>query len=338
MTGRPKNEDSFDSLWELLLSRSSGLAAAGEFLARRALKSNGFEDVRPPGASHRSYGSLLASKDGRKYIIEVKTRQKYKTNGLLNRRYKLTDANWRGGLERSAAEAERRFRAKAHWIAVQIDLTGRSRSYSVYLGSLDQLQGRSGIPMDPSSVKGYDCLAHDQRLPVPGDDMQPTVIQQSLKKFEGDHRDPAKTAFVMMPFVSNPAYDKILKAIKDALHAHGIAAVRADHKPYHRDLFPNVETYVYGCGFGIAVFDRIETDVFNPNVALEVGYMMALGKPVCLLKDRTLRTLPADLLGQLYQEFDAQRPKVSITRELEKWARGRGFIHDRRGARAHERR
>ena len=31
------------------------------------------------------------------------------------------------------------------------------------------------------------------------------------------------------------------------------------------------------------MFERIESERHNPNVALEVDYMMALGKPVCLL-------------------------------------------------------
>ena len=31
------------------------------------------------------------------------------------------------------------------------------------------------------------------------------------------------------------------------------------------------------------MFERLESERYNPNVALEVGYMMALGKPVCLL-------------------------------------------------------
>ena len=68
----------------------------------------------------------------------------------------------------------------------------------------------------------------------------------------------------------------------------------------------NILTYIYGCRFGIAVFERIEDEAFNPNVALEVGYMMGLGKPVCYLKERTLRTLHTDLVGQLYSEFDVE--------------------------------
>jgi hypothetical protein len=85
-------------------------------------------------------------------------------------------------------------------------------------------------------------------------------------------------------------------------------------------------TYMYGCGFGIAVYERLEGDEFNPNVSLEVGGMLVMGKPVCLLKDKTLRTLNADLMGKLYCPFDPQDPRAGIGRELEKWLRDKHLL------------
>ena len=74
--------------------------------------------------------------------------------------------------------------------------------------------------------------------------------------------------------------------MRTALGRHGIVGLRADDKEYNPSLFDNVQTYLHGCGLGVAIFERIEEDAFNPNVALEVGYMMAMDKPVCLLKDQ----------------------------------------------------
>jgi len=73
------------------------------------------------------------------------------------------------------------------------------------------------------------------------------------------------------------------------------------------------------------VFERIEKDIFNPNVSFEVGYMRGLNKPVCLLKDKTMSTLQTDLLGELYKSFDPQDPKGSIPAELEKWLKDQGL-------------
>jgi nucleoside 2-deoxyribosyltransferase len=82
---------------------------------------------------------------------------------------------------------------------------------------------------------------------------------------------------------------------------------------------------MHGCGFGIAVFDRIEEESFNPNISLEVGYMLALKKPLCILKDRTLKTLHSDLVGRLYRVFDPLDPKATIYAQIAPWLRDKGF-------------
>ena len=156
--------------------------------------------------------------------------------------------------------------------------------------------------------------------------MQPTVaIEESLAQLRKDHPDPAKVAFIMMQFGYTTAHENVVRAIRSALDSRGIKALRADDKQYHDDLFPNVLTYIYGCGCGIAVFERIEAEDFNPNVSLEVGYMFALGKPVCLLKDRTLKTLHTDLVGKLYKEFDPQHSGKTIPEQIAKWLSDKGI-------------
>jgi hypothetical protein len=154
----------------------------------------------------------------------------------------------------------------------------------------------------------------------------PPEIQNSIESFFSDHPANISTAFIMMRFGTTPAHKKITQAIQSCLEPFGIPALRADDKEYHRDLFSNILTYVYGCKFGIAVFERIDGDEFNPNVSLEVGYMLALAKPVCFLKDRTLRTMPSDLIGKLYRSFDPQGPARSIPPELRKWCKDQGII------------
>lgn len=153
----------------------------------------------------------------------------------------------------------------------------------------------------------------------------PPEIRKSLQKFRADYPDPGKVAFLMMRFGKTKAHANIVAGIRKALEPIGIRIVRADDKQYHDDLFPNVLTYMYGCGFGIAVFERIETEEFNPNVALEVGYMFALQKNICLLKDKTLQTLQADLVGKLYRIFDSLDPIETIPSVLTPWLRDKAL-------------
>jgi hypothetical protein len=153
----------------------------------------------------------------------------------------------------------------------------------------------------------------------------PVEIQGSLNRFKADHPNPDKVAFIMMQFGQTRAHAEITEAVRDGLAAYGIVAVRADGKRYHDNLFYNVLTYLHGCEMGIAIYERIETQTYNPNVALEVGYLFAMRKPVCLLKDRTLDTLPADLIGQLYDPFDTQDPAGTIPPVVSKWISDKGL-------------
>ncbi len=130
----------------------------------------------------------------------------------------------------------------------------------------------------------------------------------------------------MMRFGTTKAHNEIARSIRETLGSHGITALRADDKDYHDDLFWNILTYIYGCDFGIAVFERIEQEEFNPNISLEVGYTMALRKHVLLLKDKTLKNLNTDLIGKLYKTFDPQSISDSIAPQLERWLKDRNII------------
>ena len=157
-------------------------------------------------------------------------------------------------------------------------------------------------------------------------DTPPIEISHSLMRFRADHPDPAKVGFLVMRFEDTAAHREIQQAISETLASHGLKAVRADGKRYHDDILYNVLTYLHGCSFGIAVFERITTDDFNPNVSLEVGYLMAMRKPVLLLKDQNLKALQTDLVGRIYDPFDFQNPLGSIPLIFEQWLRDKGII------------
>lgn len=147
----------------------------------------------------------------------------------------------------------------------------------------------------------------------------PAEIRESLPAFLTDHPDPARMAFVMMNYRGSKRHRAIFKAIQSALAGEGIKAVRAKDAEYHDNIYENVRTYMYGCGMGVAVFDRIEKEHHNPNVALEVGYMLALRKPVCILKEKSVSALQSDLAGHLYREFDLDNLARSVRDALAGW-------------------
>lgn len=147
----------------------------------------------------------------------------------------------------------------------------------------------------------------------------PAEIRASLLRLLQDHPDYNTNCFIIMSFSNTRFHNEIAQAIKLALSKAGINALRADERSYSDDLLGNVRTYIYGCRFAIAVFERLQGEAFNPNVAFEVGHLYGLGKPVCLLKERTLPNLHSDIIGRLYVEFDVQDIERTVPQAVEKW-------------------
>ncbi|MBK8034169.1 MAG: hypothetical protein IPK17_32660 [Chloroflexi bacterium] len=146
----------------------------------------------------------------------------------------------------------------------------------------------------------------------------PDEVVNPLRKFHEDY-GRTKTAFLMMQFADTAVHREIESEIKRSLRQFNILGLRADEKYYHDNLHYNVLTYMYGCDIGIAIFDNVLKETFNPNVALEVGYMLSLRKPICLLKDRSIQTLQADLVGKLYEPFDSYNITGTIGPAISKW-------------------
>ncbi|MBS4034086.1 MAG: hypothetical protein KGZ85_06450 [Ignavibacterium sp.] len=154
----------------------------------------------------------------------------------------------------------------------------------------------------------------------------PAEISVGIEKFKNEFPSNQKTAFIIMRFENTKVYNQILECIKTTLAKHDITALRADDKQYLDDLFPNIKVFMHGCNFGIALIDRIADENFNPNVSLEVGYMLGLGKDVLLLKDKTLKSLQTDLTGKLYKEFDTTDVETSLPQQINKWLQDKGYI------------
>jgi len=152
----------------------------------------------------------------------------------------------------------------------------------------------------------------------------------SLERLRAKYPDPNKLGFLIMRFTEAKPFRRIVEVIKNTAEKHGLVVVRADENGVHADLWGNVRTLLHGCGFGIAVYERIDTNEPNANVGLEVGYLMAMNKPVLLLKDKTVATLQADLAGKLYRPFDPHDPESTVPDQLTKWLEDNGIVVPKR--------
>ncbi|EMQ99563.1 hypothetical protein ADIAG_00663 [Paeniglutamicibacter gangotriensis Lz1y] len=144
-------------------------------------------------------------------------------------------------------------------------------------------------------------------------------LENDLMRFLEDHPEPSRNVFIMMRFSDTPQMKQIHDAIVAGLAEHGMNAVRADDRDYTGELWSNIEVYLTGCQYGIAVFEDIELRDFNPNVSLELGYLMGRGKRTLLLKEKRLPKIPSDVVHRLYKEFDGYDIENSIRREVGQW-------------------
>jgi hypothetical protein len=121
-------------------ARKKSLGELGELFALKALVDNKFDRIRNLNDDKRNeaFADILCEKDGVRYIISVKTRNKFQKNGKLNPRYNLGEKVYE-----KALSAEKKYNASPYWMAIQFD----HRSYSIYFGSLTELNGSTGIPI-----------------------------------------------------------------------------------------------------------------------------------------------------------------------------------------------
>ena len=129
--------------------------------------------------------------------------------------------------------------------------------------------------------------------------------------------------FVIMDF--DERLLEIYNIIASFFKEKDLIAVRANEAEFANNLWENTKVYLECCSTAVAIVDGGKTNgdngepIYNPNVAIEVGYMLCKGSKICILKDKTLNKLPTDISARLYKEYDSDNLKDTVTQALESW-------------------
>jgi hypothetical protein len=75
----------------------------------------------------------------------------------------------------------------------------------------------------------------------------------------------------------------------------------------HDDLWLNVTAHMWASHYGIAFFEDRRGRGINYNMTIEVGGMLVAGRQCLLLRDKPIKKMPIDLVGQIYREVDLDR-------------------------------
>jgi hypothetical protein len=100
------------------------------------------------------FGDIYAERDDARYLIGVKTRNKYQVSGLINPTYNVRK---RGADVKSVAK---QYNATLAWVAIAV--VPEEQRFSAYFGTIAQIEDageRFSIPMRPEQTKRYECLS-----------------------------------------------------------------------------------------------------------------------------------------------------------------------------------
>jgi hypothetical protein len=161
----------------LTLERISRLGRLGEDLVAERLQ-HGYTNVENLNLLRHNYpfGDLLATKNGVRYFIGVKTRNESRQGNVgLNESYNLVlipDAlNKRlKDQGKTTDQITAMLLAEVSKLATDLDATPawatvsirpKAGTYSAYFGLVARLGNRRSVPMTPKDCVKYDCLARD---------------------------------------------------------------------------------------------------------------------------------------------------------------------------------
>jgi hypothetical protein len=151
------------------------------------------------------------------------------------------------------------------------------------------------------------------------DSNDPFELNRKAFKEERD-----KNVFVIMRYGPEKPFGEIESTIKNTLLLYGLKATLARDVALHEQLWDNVRLCMDHCCYAVVVFERILQPDYNPNVALELGYMLAKHIPCLILKEVSMPILQTDIIGRLYTPFASHNVKETVAPAIEAWLRTLG--------------
>lgn len=138
------------------VQRLRALGDWGEQKAVVLLERSGFGEIRELNTTspNHPFGDIYATRGGERYLIGVKTRNKYQVSGLLNPTYNVR----KRGVDVKAIA--RQHGAILSWVAISV--IPEERSFSAYFGTIEKIEDRGerfSIPMKPEQTSEYECLS-----------------------------------------------------------------------------------------------------------------------------------------------------------------------------------
>ena len=133
-----------------------------------------------------------------------------------------------------------------------------------------------------------------------------------------------RSVFVMSKYPEGDGQEdeelrRIIDMVASLIKKNGYVPRIATERRYHEMLWDNVELYLLGCCKGVAIVEDRYKPELNPNVALEWGWMIGMGKQVLCLVEGGFKHLRADWDGLYKDSFSWDDPRPGIERAIRTW-------------------
>lgn len=145
------------------VKRRRALGCWGEKKAAELFGRAGFLYVRDlnSDAANHPFADVFAERGGERFIVGVKTRNKYTAAGPLNAAYNVCKKG------SDLSDLASRYGARLACLAVQVNVEVQSFSaFFVPMSELTAGGSRYSIPMTPKAIAQYECLARDEYDPA----------------------------------------------------------------------------------------------------------------------------------------------------------------------------
>jgi hypothetical protein len=181
----------------------------------------------------------------------------------------------------------------------------------------------AGLSADAATTSTL--LGHVEHTIIPPAFAPPGLIP-GVRKFLSEHPFE-RNVFGMTRFPENEngknALDPVrgaLEIAREACRLRGLEFHLASDRAIDDDLWANVAAHMWACQYGLAFFeDRMKAGL-NYNLTIEVGSMLMAGRRCGLLKDRSIKKMPTDLVGRIYKDVDVAKSQ-SVASAVHEWLR-----------------
>ncbi len=132
-----------------------------------------------------------------------------------------------------------------------------------------------------------------------------------------------KSVFVMTKYPDgkdakkDKELQRVIDTVVDTVAQCGFVPHLASEKKYHQNLWENVEVHMLCCRRGIAIVENRYKPQLNPNVAMEWGWMRAMGKRVLYLVDKGFKLPSADTGALIQARFSWDDPQRDIAKAVQ---------------------